>query len=50
MSIFGKREDQHVEVPEIEVRENEATVSNPEEVHEPERPDRTVRLPKTKWF
>jgi hypothetical protein len=50
MTIFGKRDDQHIEVPEIEVHGNEATVSNPEDVAEADQPDRTVRLPKTKWF
>lgn len=47
MTIFGKTNDERVEVPEIEVRGDEATIPNDDDVREQ---DRKVRLPKTKWF
>lgn len=50
MTIFGKRDDDRVEVPEIEVHGDEASVSNDDDAREAERPDRRVQLPKTKWF
>jgi hypothetical protein len=47
MNIFAKRNENRVEVPEIEVNGNEATVQTKDDVWEQ---DRTVKLPKTKWF
>ena len=47
MNIFNKKNDGDVEVPEIEVDGNEATVPANDDVREQ---DRKVRLPKTKWF
>jgi hypothetical protein len=50
MTIFGRRDDQGVEVPEIEVHGDDATISNPENAPESDRPDRSIKLPKRKWF
>lgn len=47
MNIFAKRNEDRVEVPEIEVNGNEATVQTNDDVREQ---DRKVKLPKTKWF
>jgi hypothetical protein len=47
MTIFGKRNEDRVDVPEIEVNGDEATVPNSDEARQQ---DRKVRLPKTKWF
>jgi hypothetical protein len=50
MTIFGRRDNERVEVPEIEVQGDEATISNPESAPETDRPDRSIKLPKRKWF
>ena len=47
MTIFGKKSDDGVVVPEIEINGNEATVQTSDDVREQ---DRKVKLPKTKWF
>jgi hypothetical protein len=47
MSIFGKTSEDRVEVPEIEVNGDEARVPADDRARPQER---TVRLPKTKWF
>ncbi|MCL5671109.1 MAG: hypothetical protein M1423_07425 [Acidobacteria bacterium] len=47
MTIFGKKNDDGVAVPEIEIRGDEATLPNDDDVREQ---DRRVKLPKTKWF
>lgn len=47
MTIFGKKDDEGVAVPEIEVDGNEATVQTNDDACEQ---DRKVKLPKTKWF
>ncbi len=48
MNIFNKKNDGDVEVPEIEVRGDEATIPNDDD--DVRDQDRKVRLPKTKWF
>jgi hypothetical protein len=50
MTIFGRRDNERVEVPEIEVHGDEATVANNDEAQDADRPDRRLKLPKTKWF
>jgi len=62
MNIFARRNEDRVEVPEIEVNGNEATVQTNDDLREQDRKvrlstnddageqDRNVRLPKTKWF
>jgi hypothetical protein len=48
MNIFSRqKEDDQVEVPEIEVRGDEATVRDDDD---PPQRNRSYKLPKTKWF
>lgn len=54
-SIFGPRDTNRVRVPQIEVQGDRLRVQQdqPAEVVEESVPDpenRTIRLPKTKWF
>lgn len=46
MSIFDKKEPGDIEVPEIEVRGDEAKIPSDDDREQ----DQRVRLPKTKWF
>lgn len=56
MNIFGKRDQDEVSVPEIEVHGDEVRVQPNEgqqgqaDEREPQKNDRNYRLPKTKWF
>ena len=46
-TIFGDKRDESVEVPEIEIHGDEASIP----MHEDDGPpDRKVKLPKTKWY
>ena len=54
MSIFAKKDNGQVNVPEIEVRGDEVRVPETDDgqAQDREQPpqDRTYKLPKTKWF
>ena len=54
MNIFGKKDENRVRVPEIEVRGDEVQVQKPDggqaQEGEPQSQERSYRLPKTKWF
>jgi hypothetical protein len=51
MNIFGKKDNDAVRVPEIEVRDGEVEVGdNEQEADQNPQPRRSYKLPKTKWF
>jgi hypothetical protein len=52
MTIFGKKDNSQVQVPEIEVRGDEVRVQETDSGQEGEQKpqDRSYKLPKTKWF
>ena len=54
MSIFAKKDNSQVNVPEIEVRGDEVRVPETDDGQAQDREqnpqDRTYKLPKTKWF